>query len=119
MKIETLTYNISGFLTSKYHGESSKLCRILFQLAKKAAPSLVFLDEMDDLFGSRSDDQGGNMVQMRSILLAELQKAKRTNGVYFSGATNRIGKFLALSVIIFHYTIHKMKKALYFVMAMF
>jgi ATP-dependent 26S proteasome regulatory subunit len=43
-------------LTSKWHGEGEKLLTTLFQVARAAAPSIIFVDEVDALLSSRKSE---------------------------------------------------------------
>jgi ATP-dependent 26S proteasome regulatory subunit len=43
-------------LASKYRGESERMVRLLFSVARQRAPSVVFLDEVDALCGQRGGD---------------------------------------------------------------
>jgi len=47
-------------LVQKYIGEGSRMVRELFVMAREAAPSIIFMDEIDSIGSSRSNSGRGD-----------------------------------------------------------
>lgn len=79
-------------IMSKYIGESEKGVRELFKKAKQAAPTILFLDEIDSLCPRRTSDSSGSNVTDRVIsqFLTEMDGIEDLKGVVVLAATNRI-----------------------------
>ncbi|MEV8513495.1 AAA family ATPase [Dactylosporangium sp. NPDC051484] len=77
-------------LLSKWVGESERAVRELFRRAREAAPTLVFLDEIDALAPIRGQaTDGGTTDRVVAALLTELDGVESLRNVVVIGATNR------------------------------
>jgi transitional endoplasmic reticulum ATPase len=77
-------------LLSQWVGESERAVRDIFRQARDAAPTLMFLDELDSLAptrGSRHD--AGTIDRVVASLLTELDGIEPLRNVVVIGATNR------------------------------
>jgi len=77
-------------LLSKWVGDSERAVRELFRRAREAAPTLVFLDEVDALAPTRGQStDGGTTDRVVAALLTELDGVEELRNVVVVGATNR------------------------------
>ncbi len=77
---------------SKWLGESEKLVRNLFEMARERKPSIIFIDEVDSLCSSREGgggSSGDSTSRIKTEFLVQMQGVgKDQDGVLVLGATN-------------------------------
>ncbi|MHA1268708.1 MAG: AAA family ATPase [Candidatus Helarchaeota archaeon] len=78
-------------LVSKWLGESERLIKELFGLAREEAPSIVFIDEVDSIATTRDSKEMGGERRIKTQLLIEMDgmKGKKDDRIIILGATNR------------------------------
>ncbi|KAG2780659.1 hypothetical protein JG687_00010818 [Phytophthora cactorum] len=91
----TTFFNISASsIVSKYRGDSEKLIRMLFELARHHAPSTIFLDEIDSIMGQRDSGGGGQEHEasrrMKTELLIQMDGLTKTGDVVFVLAASNL-----------------------------
>ncbi|KAG8686979.1 hypothetical protein FRC11_008028 [Ceratobasidium sp. 423] len=75
-----------------YVGESEKVVTAVFQLARRLMPCLIFIDEIDALFGARTNQGDSNSARYHASLITQFMQ--EMDGLLLSkvvviGATNR------------------------------
>jgi vacuolar protein-sorting-associated protein 4 len=81
----------SSDLVSKWVGESQRLVRQLFEMARERAPSVIFIDEIDSLASTRSEGETASQLQLKTEFLVQMDGIKRGDEdarVLVLGATN-------------------------------
>ncbi|KAF3480808.1 ATPase family AAA domain-containing protein 1-B [Arthroderma uncinatum] len=83
-------------LTEKWYGDSNKLVNAVFSLARKLEPSIVFIDEIDAVLGTRrsGEHEASGMVKAEFMThwdgLTSANAMGQPQRVLLLGATNRI-----------------------------
>lgn len=83
-------------LTEKWYGDSNKLVHAVFSLARKLQPSIVFIDEIDAVLGTRrsGEHEASGMVKAEFMTHWDGLTSSNSSGepqrVVVLGATNRI-----------------------------
>jgi cell division protease FtsH len=74
----------------KYVGVGASRIRGLFTRAKKSAPSIIFIDEIDAVGSKRNNDNNSEKDQTLNQLLIEMDGFNSNDGIIVIGATNRL-----------------------------
>jgi vacuolar protein-sorting-associated protein 4 len=81
----------SADLISKWQGESERLVRQLFEMARESPGkrAIIFIDEVDSLCGSRSEGESDSMRRVKTEFLVQMDGVGKDDGqILILGATN-------------------------------
>ncbi|XP_041367306.1 katanin p60 ATPase-containing subunit A-like 2 isoform X2 [Gigantopelta aegis] len=92
---QTTFFNISASsIVSKWRGDSEKLVRVLFELARFHAPSTIFLDELESLMSQRGSQGGGTEHEgsrrMKTEILVQMDGLAKTDDLVFLLAASNL-----------------------------
>ncbi len=84
-------FNVTGSeFVEKYVGVGAKRVRALFDRARKEAPSIIFIDEIDAIGAKRHSESNNEKDQTLNQLLVEMDGFTKDSNIIVIGATNRL-----------------------------
>lgn len=84
-------FNVTGSeFVEKYVGVGAKRVRTLFEKARKEAPSIIFIDEIDAIGARRHSESNNEKDQTLNQLLVEMDGFNKDDNIIIVGATNRL-----------------------------
>lgn len=88
-EMRTTFFNISAAtIVSKWRGDSEKIVKVLFDLARHYQPSTIFLDEIDSIMSARTEEDHEGSRRMKTELLIQLDGLNKNEGVFLLAASN-------------------------------
>lgn len=79
----------SSDLVSKWQGESERLVKNLFEMARENKPAIIFIDEIDSLCSNRSEGESDSTRRIKTEFLVQMQGVGNSHdGILVLGATN-------------------------------
>ncbi|MFR3071389.1 MAG: AAA family ATPase, partial [Paeniclostridium sp.] len=84
-------FNVTGSeFVEKYVGVGAKRVRTLFEKARKDAPSIIFIDEIDAIGAKRHLESNNEKDQTLNQLLVEMDGFNKDSNILIVGSTNRL-----------------------------
>ena len=62
----------SSTLASKWRGESERMVRVMFAMARAKAPATIFIDEVDALCSGRNDSDSESSRRVKTEILVQV-----------------------------------------------